>query len=149
MTDMTIDPARVVLDVGGLVRRQWVVRLPESMVADDLKLPGIWRRVQGHPPKAFQRWDGVFLIGFDESWAVSAVVTDADGSGVTLDGLRVIKGTARSGGGFSDGVYATFWAGSGYGIRRLSDGFTMPGGPYATLVGAERAIERLHPKVAI
>lgn len=141
-----INPGAVMKEFAGFGRRWLTVRLPEGMTADDLRDPGIWARVQDKPGKSLNRWDAVLCIAFDESFAVEALVTEANASSVVLSFSKVHSGKQRINPGYTDGTYKLEWRGSGFRILRIADSFEMPDGPFATEAAAITAMHRLHPK---
>src|ERR1041385_4670073 len=120
-----IDPALVQLDAAGQATRSWFVRLPEGAIADDLKEPSIWARVQQVTAKALRLHDRVYAVAFDESWGADAFVAAANGEAVTLAGIRIVQLVARDKALFRDPQYHVAWVGNGYVGVRNRDGHQM------------------------
>lgn len=140
MKKIEIDPQNVLLDSSGHCTRRWFVRLPEGVVADDLKDPAIWVRVQSDRHKALHRHDHLYLVEFGESFAVEARVTDATRSAAVLALQKIISFPARLTPLFSDDAYKIDWCHSGYAVKRRSDGIQLGG-----FFGSEAlAIHHLH-----
>ena len=71
-----VDPNRVTVDHSGFARKSLVVRLPPDLIADDLKEPGTWSRVQRSADKSLRQHDTVDLIAFDQTWVAEAIVSE-------------------------------------------------------------------------
>lgn len=125
MPEQKIDPNQVSLDWSGGKTRHWYVILPEGMVADDLKTPGVWSRVQGLWEKALQKHDKVYAVGFDGSFAVEARVADVAMDAAVLAKMSIIHFPERLTPLFSDENFRVSWCGDGYGVIRKSDGMRM------------------------
>lgn len=140
---MEIDPKACVLDVSGQARNHWLARLPKDATADDLKTPVIWAKVQTsrHP---LRRWDEVLCVGFDESFAVSAIVVDATATGATLEIVKLLKGKSRELPLFNDGVYGIRWDGTGFSVYRLADDKRISG-PHGSEALAVRELRHRYP----
>src|ERR1043166_5313319 len=119
---LQIDPATASIDFAGHTRKSLFCRAPAGMVADDLKIPQIWARLQIHPAKALKKFDAVFVVGFDESWCADAIASQVDREGVTLTGIRVMSVPSRLKELFSDSNYKVVWGGAGYHVERRADG---------------------------
>jgi hypothetical protein len=140
-----IDPGNVTLDHAGTVRRTFFVRLPRDFIADDLKEPEAWSRVQINAAKALRRHDGLYLVAWDESWVAEAVVADGDGKGVVLAKPRVTNFPARFDRLLEDDQYRVVWFGTGYAVERKSDGHRMTG-IVASKAVAERDFANLYQR---
>lgn len=116
-----IDPAAAQIHVAGHVYREWVIRLPQGAIADDLKEPALFAKLQASA-KSLVRHDRVYLIAHDEDWAADAIVAEANGNEATLTGIRVVQFAARTRPLFSDDNYRIEWSGKGYVVVRKSDG---------------------------
>lgn len=138
-----IDPAMVRLDQSGHVRNSYVVRLPQGMIADDLKERGIWRRVQ-NARTSFKQHDQVFFIAHDQAWVAEAVVSEADATGVAVAGVRIIQTPQRARILFRDDKYGIVWNGAGYHVERLIDGHKMTS-TVANAALAEKDLRNLYP----
>jgi hypothetical protein len=139
-----IDPANVVVDSSGYVRKSLVVRLPKDFVADDLKELEVWRKVQ-KSGRSLCQFDTLFLISWDQSWAAEAIVSQAAAGTATLAGVRIIQTPQRAKALFRDDTYAVVWGGAGYHVERIKDGQKMSG----TVVNdklAERDLAALYPQ---
>ncbi|WP_442577907.1 hypothetical protein ACSBOB_20385 [Mesorhizobium sp. ASY16-5R] len=121
---LAIDPARVTLDHGGFARRHYFVRLPEGAIADDLKEPGLWRKVQ-RGGNALARHDAVYLVAFDETWVAEAIVAEADAKQAVLAKPRITQFPERFDKFFEDDMYRVKWVGNGYRVQRKHDGHLM------------------------
>lgn len=141
-----IDPARVVLDSTGQVLRSFVVRLPGGLIADDLKEPRIWRRVQ-LSRNAFRKFDRLFCIDFDESWVAECIVENADTNKAVLAIPRLTRFSKRFEKLFEDELYRSKFVGHGYVVERKSDGHIMCE-PVASAAHAERLLMQLYPRPA-
>ncbi|RWL17841.1 MAG: hypothetical protein EOR57_22445 [Mesorhizobium sp.] len=119
-----IDPARVTLQHGGQLWREYMARVPADFVADDLKSPSAWRKVQASR-NALKKFDRVFVVSFDESWTGEAIVASADSKGAVLAKPRVTTMPARYDALFQDELYRVAWNGFGYVVERKADGHAM------------------------
>lgn len=129
----------------GFCWREWMVRLPETAIVDDLKVPDIWKQVQLSPQTALRKHDHLYIVSYDESFAAEAIVSQATANAATLSGLRLITLVERTTPLLNDGTYKIEWIGNGYIVKRIKDGQLMT---YAvqTLGEAERDLSRLYPK---
>lgn len=140
-----IDPARVTLQSTGFIWREYMVRCPADLVSDDLKEPGIWRRLQGSgSTKSLKKHDRVYIVAFDESWVAEAIVASADNKGAVLAKPRLTTFPERYDKLFSDGTYKIEWNGFGYVTVRIADGHVMTQ-PTANVALAERLLAQLYP----
>ena len=106
----------------GSVFCEWHCRFPEGGIADDLKEPGIWRRVQDNAATAFKRFDEVRIIAFDASWVAHCVVAHATGNAVILAVRGITKLPEQQENLFQDDIYAVVFVGNGYAVVRKRDG---------------------------
>lgn len=141
-----VNPRFVQIQSEGHVYRSLVARLPEDAISDDLRTPSIWRKVQLTPMIALQKHDRVYCIGYAEDWACDAVVVHADGNEAWIATQRLISFEGHGKPLFRDENYEVFWAGDGYGVRRLSDKQSMGGGTFANVALAEHQLRSLYPK---
>ncbi|MER9330217.1 hypothetical protein [Mesorhizobium sp. M0488] len=139
-----IDPARVQVQAAGQVWREYFVRAPASFVADDLKSPSAWRKVQVGSRNGLKKFDRVFIVAFDESWVAEAIVASADTKGVVLAKPRVTTLPDRYDNLFQDDNYRVAWNGHGYIVERKSDGHPMTQ-PTANADLAARLLTQLYP----
>ncbi len=116
-----IKPGHVTVNAVDQVWRSILVRLPEGLVADDLRSPKIWIKVQGNPQVALIKLDHLFILAFDESFAVSAIVTHASSTEASLSITKVHSFKEQGQSLYSDGTLEVFWDGASYGVRRVSD----------------------------
>ncbi|MBW7968608.1 hypothetical protein [Bradyrhizobium sp. BR 10289] len=139
-----IDPANVKVNSSGFVRKEVVARLPAGFVSDDLKEPGVWRKVQvsGYPLNAL---DAVLVVAFDRSWCAEAIVSEAMRDGVTLAGIKIISMPRRNEVLLRDDTYAVTWNGAGYHVERISDGHKMTESVGSAAL-AERDLRNLYAK---
>ena len=140
-----IDPRHLHIDSMGHHTRQWFARLPQGMMADDLKDPAVWSRVQGDRNKALRRHDRLYLVDYDEAFALDARVTDATGSAAVLALQKIISFPERITPLFNDGTYCVKWGGEGFYAMRLTDHVQM--GPcFGSEALAIRHIQNLYPQ---
>jgi hypothetical protein len=141
------DPARVDMNSDGRFTREIFVRLPADLVADDLKEPSIWKRVQQNRLKSLRKLDRLLMVTDDESALFEAVVAGADNAGVTLGGIKRTVLVSRQGALFADANYRLAWTGTGYSVIRRRDDMVVREG-----LGSEQlavaAIGNLYPKAA-
>jgi hypothetical protein len=140
-----IDPAFVVLNADSFAYRQFMVRLPEGTIADDLKEPSLWARVQANRNMALRKHDHLYIVAFDESWAADAVVVQANAEVAVISRPRMIRFAERLKPLYSDGTYAVAWYGNGFAVKRLADGTRMTQ-IVANEALAERDLGRLYPR---
>jgi hypothetical protein len=141
----TIDPARVTLQSSGFVWREYFVRCPSEMVSDDLKLPGIWSKLQtSGNSKALKKFDKLLVVAFDESWVAECVVASADSKGAVLAKPRITTMPERYDKLFQDDLYRVAWNGFGYIVERKADGHAMTQ-PTANAELATRLLAQLYP----
>ncbi|RWK49423.1 MAG: hypothetical protein EOR47_14190 [Mesorhizobium sp.] len=138
-----IDPARVQVQAAGQITREYFVRCPAGMVADDMKEPSIWRKVQASR-NAFKKFDRVFIVSFDETWIAEAIVAGADNKSAVLGKPRIETLPTRYDKLFSDGTYKVEFNGIGFVVIRISDGHTMTQ-PTANAALAERLLVQMYP----
>lgn len=119
-----IDPARIALQYAGQIWREYLVRVPADFVADDLKSPSAWRKVQASR-NALKKFDRVFIVSFDESWIAEAIVASADHKGAVLGKPRITTLPARFDQHFQDDKYRVIFNGHGYIVERKADGHPM------------------------
>lgn len=139
-----IDPARATLQVSGFAWREYLVRVPSGFVADDLKEPGIWRKVQNGSKNALRKYDRLTIVAYDESWLAEAIVASADNKGAVLAKPRVTSLPSRFDKLFEDDMYRIAWNGFGYIVERKSDGHAMTQ-PTANVELATRLLAQLYP----
>lgn len=144
---MEIEPANVKRDRSGPVTQHYFVRLPKGMTNQDTNDPAIWRRVQADRNKLLRRHDTVYLVGYEEDFAISAVVVDATRDAAVLGGMKLIQFAERTTPLFNDGTYRVRWAGTGYAVERVSDGVQM-GQMQGSEALAIRHIQGLYPRPA-
>lgn len=140
-----IDPAFVVINADSFAYRQFMVRLPEGAIADDLKEPSLWARVQASRNLALRKHDHLYIVAFDESWAAEAVVVQANAEVAALSKPRIMRFAERLKPLYSDGVYTVAWYGNGFAVKRLADGTRMTQ-IVANEALAERDLGRLYPR---
>lgn len=131
--------AMVTQNVGHLWK-EWLVRAPQSLVAQDLHDdPLIWKNIQASPVTSLARLDRLTIAAHDQSWFVTAIVVEANETSVVLHCDRVIR--ARSmGGQWQDDQHAIRWDGQGFGIFRKSDDVRIIPGVHRTLESAKHAL---------
>lgn len=138
----TVEPSGVRVE-SGLHNRRVMVNLPKGMVADDLRSPGIWRRVQCNRNTALIKLDELLVVGFDESWYARALVSHATGVEAVLVIERVGSFRAVRDGLYNDGVHKVEWSGAAYVIKRASDGALLDPVGYSSEAMAVNAISNL------
>jgi len=122
-----------------------MVRLPEGAIADDLKEPSLWARVQSNRNVALRKHDHLYIVAFDESWAADAIVVQANGNAAVISKPRLVAFSDRVKSLYSDGTYAVAWYGNGFAVKRLSDGTRMTQIVVNEAL-AERDLGRLYPR---
>jgi hypothetical protein len=140
-----IDPGFVVLNADSFAYRQFMVRLPEAAIADDLKEPALWARVHANRNVALRKHDHLYIVAFDESWAADAVVIQANADVAVISKPRIIRFAERLKPLYSDGTFAVAWYGNGFAVKRLADGTRMTQ-IVANEALAERDLSRLYPR---
>jgi hypothetical protein len=140
-----IDPSGVKVDVDGLVTRSVVVRLPAGMIANDLGLPSIWRRVQNTPVKALRKLDRLLLISWDESVAYSCIVAEAGPSSVSLSVPVKHELKTREQPYFADDKYRVAWSGVRFQVVRISDNHVVSD-HHTNEALAIQALRAMYPK---
>ena len=141
-----IDPNRVTESHAGFAWRDVLVRMPEGATQDDLRNPKIWRRVQARRGHALRKLDHLFVLAHNESWAVRAVVTHATSTEAHLAFEKVLGFREQDQRFHTDGTHEVFWDGSGYGIRRVSDGVRTSSVVYSDVAQAVAQFHHLYPK---
>lgn len=139
-----IDPARVQLQFSGFVWREYLVRVPSGFVADDLKEPSVWRKLQNGSTNALKKFDRLTIVAHDESWLAEAIVASADNKGAVLAKPRITQMPARFDKLFEDDKYRVAWNGFGYIVERKADGHAMTQ-PTANAELATRLLAQLYP----
>ena len=129
----------------GSVWSEWDVRFPEGGIADDLKEPGIWKRIQDNQNTAFKRFDEVRVLAFDASWIAHCIVAHASQTEVVLAVMRVTKMPERREHLYADELYEIQFDGVGYVVKRKSDGQAMTNS-LVNPVLAEKALMQLYPQ---
>lgn len=141
-----IEPRNVTLNATGFAWSSYMARLPEGMIADDLKEPSVWRKIQrgAHP---LRKHDRVYVIAYDESWIAECIVADADTKQAVLAKPRVTTFPARFDKLLETEEYRIAWVGNGFRVQRKSDGaFVTQVAANAPL--AERDLAALYPRRA-
>ena len=141
-----IDQRNVTLNANGFGWREFMVRLPAGMVADNLKEPSLWAKVQ-KGPNALRKHDRVYAVAFDESWVAEAIVIDADKEKAVLAKPRLTTFGERFDKLFETEDYRTVWMGEGYVVERKSDGHRMTQPVHSAAI-AERDLRNLYPSKA-
>lgn len=144
-TAPVIDPARQTLQSTGFAWSEYMVRAPRGMIADDLKQPQIWRKVQSGP-RGLRKFDRLFVVSFDEDWTAEAIVANADSQGVTLSKPRLTTMPSRYDRLFEDENFKVEWQGFGYVVVRKSDSREMTQ-PVATPELATRLLAQQYPSI--
>jgi len=142
-----ISSQSVEVDVAGMKTTRWFVRLPEGLVADDLKDPALWSVVVAQRLKVIKKHDVVYAVGFADDFAVEARVVGVSGDGIALGKLSIINFPAPTKPLYSDDLYAIAWVGNGYGVIRKSDKMQM-GPVFATEQKAIMHLQNQYPQDA-
>jgi hypothetical protein len=144
-TMKAVDPAFVVVNHAGFGWRDLMVRLPDGAIADDLKEPSLWSRVQSERNFALRKHDHLYIVAYDESWAAEAIVTHANAREAVIARPRLVAFDQRVKPFYNDGTYAVAWYGNGYAVKRMADGQRMSD-VVTTEAMAERDLARLYPR---
>lgn len=143
---LEVEPSGVQFSHEGFAWRDVLVRLPKGMLADHLRSPAIWRKVQGSRQTALIKLDHLFVLGFDESWAVRAIVTHASSTEAHLAIEKVFTFRAQGSSFYTDGTLEVFWDGGAYGVRRVSDQVRTINEGFTTEGQAIEALRASYPK---
>lgn len=135
----TIDPTWCKINVAGNEFMQWFIRLPHGAIADDLKEPSIFKRLQQGTRGPLRKHDMLRLVAFDESWIADATVAEANATEAVLAGVKITQYPARIKSLFQDDKFKVEWAGQGYCVVRKSDGAKLSG-PHGSEELAIRAL---------
>ena len=141
-----IEPTAVTLNDSGFVWRSFLVRLPADAIADDLKRPEIWAKVQ-KGANALRKFDRLLIVAFDESWLAETIVADADRSKAILAKPRLTTLPERFNSPLQDENYKVVWTGAGYAVQRRSDGRQVTQ-PVHSVELAERDLKNMYGKAA-
>jgi len=138
----TIHSSSVILNHGGFAWREYLVRLPSGLIADDLKEPAIWRQVQ--TAIGLAKHDRLYLVSFDDTWVAEAIVASADRDGAVLAKPRLTTFPDRYDGLYEDDTYRVTWTGVGYCGVRKADGKKVTT-QHPMPESAEREIRQINP----
>ena len=138
-----IDPNKVILNSNGFGWREFLVRLPETFVLDDLRLPEVWRKVQASV-HSLKRHDHLYLVHHSEEWSAQAIVIDADRTQAVLAAPKVYQIGGRFDQLFQDENYAVVWLGGEFGVKRKADEVIVQRGA-VTAAHAERMLFQQYP----
>lgn len=145
---LIIDPKHVSVNRAGFATKELFIRLPADFVADDLKKPDVWKKLQqDRTGKALRAYDKIFAVAFDQTWIAEAIVSETTADSATLAGVRIVQLNRRYSNLFRDANFAVQWDGTGYYVERISDGQRMTqtvGSPEL----AERDLRNLYPRRA-
>jgi hypothetical protein len=135
-----VKPGHCEVDSEGFATRSILVRLPPGMIADDLRYPGIWRRVQADRLRSLRKMDRLLILSHDESWYAEAFVVNATATECKL--MLMKKGSFREADQalYSDGTLEIYWSGKGYGVRRVEDQVPVLHQVYQTEKQAQSAL---------
>lgn len=136
--------ANLRLQNAGVVWKEYLIRLPDGFVADDLKETNVWSQIQGG--KGLVKHDRVYCVAYDESWVAEAIVADADGRKVVLAKPKLTHFPDRFTKLLETELFKIEWNGAGYCVVRKSDGSRM-GSPVSSIALAERELAALHRDV--
>jgi hypothetical protein len=132
-----VDPSFVKVNTEGFAWRDILVRLPDGAIADDLKEPGLWRRVQNNVQVALRKHDHLYIVAYDETWAADCVVTHATNTVAVLSKPRLISFDERTKPFYCTEDFTVAWYGNGFAVKRLKDGQRV-----STVVTSEAVAER-------
>jgi hypothetical protein len=140
-----VAPDRVAIDFNGQVTRKLFARMPQGIEPRHLnESPEIWSRIQ-NSHIALKLFDELRIVGFDQDWEVTAVVTNAARDSVRLHVLRNIQYGQRDTSLPQDDFYRIVWSGGGYRVARKTDGaFVSSETP--TVGAAEIDLRNQYPK---
>ena len=142
--ELPIIPAgNIALNTSGMLWREFLVRLPKDFIADDLKEPVVWSRIQGGH-YSLVKFDKLTLVAFDESWIAEAIVADAGNNHIVLSKPRITQMPERFGNLLETEEYKVVWGGSGYFVERKSDRKAITR-PTSSAALAERDLAALYP----
>ena len=143
--DRLIEPSKVLLSEHGY--RNFIIRLPVGLThPQDVNDTSIWTRVQGVKNLSLRKHDHLYLVSYDESWAVEAIVDYGDEATVTLTGLRNnIQFKGRTDPLPSDNNFRAEWVGNGYQLFRRKDNQPM-GNVHATVGGIAGELQNQYPR---
>ena len=144
-----IDPKGVTVNDAGQCWRNVLVRLPQGMIADDLRSAKVWKKVQSSRSNALIKYDQLLILGFDESFAVRASVTHASSLEANIAIEKVFAFKEQGKGLWSDGTLEVAWSGASYIVRRVADKVQIINEGFHTEAVAADAARRSYPtKVA-
>lgn len=145
-----IDPKRCTLHGDGQCWREWQIVLPPGVIADDLKRPELFRRVQADRTKALQRHDKIYVIAGDDSWSAEGRITSANNSGAVAAMQRIIPNESRIEQALESEDYKVQWVneqtGVGFAVMRKADGRRVSEIFHSKML-AERALIQQYPKM--
>ena len=160
-TEAVAEPVRVPARItGACVSRQsagscwltWKVILPVGTVMQDLNdHPEMWRPVQVDSGKALTRDARLFIVAHDRSWAVDAVVVEADPTKVVLSKPTVLWSGHDAGVGvaWQDDLYEIEFTGGNYALYRKAAGNkprTIIKSGFADVAQAKVELNRQYPR---
>lgn len=139
-----VDPALVWPNYRGHAFAEHFVRLPAGFVLDDLKEPGLWRRVQGSP-KAFNKLDRVVMVTDDEGQMFTCHVAAATPAAASLSKPTILEMVSRTPSQYADENYKIEWRNGSHAIIRKRDGHVMATG-FGSEGAAITALNQLYPR---
>jgi hypothetical protein len=139
-----VEPSEITIEHAGQIARWLFIRLPNGAIADDLKEPSIWKKVQTGS-RALRLHDQLYLVSFNEDWAATAIVGQANSEVAVLAGVRIITFPQRTKPLFQDETYRVVWAGNGYRVERKRDRVMMTQ-PVTSEAVAIRELSNLYPR---
>lgn len=140
----TIPATAITCQSKGFVWSEYMVRLPNGFIADDLKEPGVWSLVQS-TSCSLRQHDRLYIVAFDQSWMAESIVAYADRSTVTLAKPRITQSPIRYDNLLETEDFRVVWVGTGYVVERKSDNHRMTA-PIASKILAERQVWEMTPK---
>ena len=130
--------------------REARINLPAGLVAQDLQdaQDTIWRIIQNNAATGLHKFDRVFIIAHDETWAAEARVGHADKNRVVLANITIIKLPVVDLGLYDDGTYRVIPFPGGYIVQRNSDAVRMSNATFDNPEAAKAELLRLYPTKA-
>ncbi len=142
----TIPATAIYEHAKGYCWSEYMVRLPDDFIADDLKEPSIWALVQ-RTHHSLRPHDRVYIVAYDESWVAEAIVAESSMSTAVLAKPRITTMPAKYENLLETEDYRVRWVGTGYVVERKSDSHKMTS-PISSKVLAERQLWELTPRAA-
>jgi hypothetical protein len=120
--------SKVQVDKEGFVSRDVFAWAGPDTVADDLRDPAIWKKIQMSSMTVLRKYDRVTVFGEDESWMVEGVVSVAKKDSVRLGILKVASFLEVGEGLYRDAEHCVIFDSGWFYIERLIDGVRVSNG---------------------